>query len=564
MSDRAATNAQNAGTPSADGTRSAGAPRTSQPPKPLAASRTNPSPPALMSPSSSPKHPTQSPVFVTLPHTGCATSSAPEPMRASTSMFERDSASSSIAAPHKVDWFTKSELRRVGTAATMIVVCGTVIILAVTMTIGHYNSLAHSGPKAVLDGAVIALMIGQRGRWRCLALLGVVYGLVLLLQVGVFYLVPVMAVAGGLAAITGWTLQRLGLRAAFLTGWGLQRLGLRAASVTRWGLARLGSRTAAIVVAAAMYEVLAGCGMPLKIYFGTDGHAGAVLWGMWLAELPLRAVGACVGVALAHRWIARREGEFAFPEGATLASPGLLSETKVLGTEEGDTSIAPTESTRISTPDATPQDDNRALGAARSQPRPTRPPRRGPMAIGLRVLASVIACIFPMTVNSWWALSAIAAGYLIYALAVGLRGKLLAAAGGLLWSWLVFSLCSYLWNRDVALVIDLLRTLVLRFAPLTFASTVLVTTVRPVDLIRFLRTIGAPRMVIIPLAQVGRSIPHARRLIRQSAQTLHRPDGTKRFAPISRLRAFTSMVLFPLVGAWSRELHAADTRTLEE
>lgn len=173
--------------------------------------------------------------------------------------------------------FTPRELARVGIAATMIVFGGTVIILLMIMLLGHYNSLAHSFPKAVLDGAVIALLLGRSGRWRCLALLGVVYGLVLLMQVGVAYLPPVLALAGLLGVLAGAT-----------AGW-----------VRRW----LG-----VLVAAAAFEWAAGLGSPLKIFFGTGDANEPFLWGLWFAEWPLRISGAVVGVLLAWRWAARWEG----------------------------------------------------------------------------------------------------------------------------------------------------------------------------------------------------------------------------------------------------------------
>lgn len=173
--------------------------------------------------------------------------------------------------------FTPRELARVGAAATMMVFGGTVIILLMIMLMGGiYSSLSHSGPKAVLDGAVIALLLGQRGRWRCVVLLGVVYGLVLLMQVGVAYLPIVMSVAGLAAMMAGGA----------------------AGSVRRW---------AGVLVAAMVYEWAAGLGAPLKIIFGTADANEPFLWGMWFAEWPLRMGGAVIGVVLAWRWVARRD-----------------------------------------------------------------------------------------------------------------------------------------------------------------------------------------------------------------------------------------------------------------
>ena len=73
-------------------------------------------------------------------------------------------------------YFAADELRRVGIAAAIAVVSPIAIVLALMPIVG-YNGLAHCGPRAVVSGATIGLLIGDRGRWRALALLGVVLGL---------------------------------------------------------------------------------------------------------------------------------------------------------------------------------------------------------------------------------------------------------------------------------------------------------------------------------------------------------------------------------------------------
>ncbi len=166
--------------------------------------------------------------------------------------------------------FTPRELGRVGAAATMMVFGGTVIILLMMAMMGHYNSLAHSGPKAVLDGAVIALLLGKQHRWRVLPLLGIVYGLVLLIQIGVPYLPIVLTFAGILGAVGGKT-------------------------------AGLINRRLGILIAAGLFTWAAGLGSPIKIYFGTADQHEPFLWGLWFAEWPLRIGGAWLGVMLTWR-----------------------------------------------------------------------------------------------------------------------------------------------------------------------------------------------------------------------------------------------------------------------
>ena len=384
--------------------------------------------------------------------------------------------------------FDLTELRRVGTAATMVVVCGTIIIITMTMMLGHYNSLAHSGPKAVLDGAVIGLLVGRRGRWRCLALLGIVYGLVLLLQIGVFYLVPVMATAGIVAAGVG-----------------------RAVSIAH--------RATAVVVAAIVYELLAGCGAPIKIYFGTGGRHEPFLWGMWFAEWPLRIIGAAAGVWLAGRWRRRRADA-----------------------QAADDSVAEVDA-------SSPDHD------VVSTHLPSLPRARGVGAAALRLSVSILACVVPMMVESGRVLGLLAIASIGYALWAGLRRQIFGAMIGLLWGWLVFGLFSYLWHQDTARVADMLRTLVLRFTPITLASMVLVATTRPVDIVRLLRRCGVSRVILLPLASVIRDLPASRRELRRTMARLRR-DGVWT-GPLSLFRRPVPVIkgLFgPSVRRWADQL----------
>lgn len=333
--------------------------------------------------------------------------------------------------------YTKRELRRVGVAVTLIAVLGTIIIIGMTIVMGHYNSLAHSGPKAVVDGVAIGLLIGARGRWRLLALVGVVYGLVLLVQVGLFYLLPIMTLAGIAATAVGRTTSSL-------------------------------HRPAAIALAAITYELIAGTGGAVRIVFGTRGDE-PLIWLLWAAELPCRIAGSIVGVALAHRMIAR------WNVGAAVGEPS----------------------------DA---------GVPRARHIPSNDIReRGVAAAAVRLCVLVIATIVPLWIDQVALLATFAFAAIVYGLWAGLRRHLVGVAAMFLFGWLIFGTLSYVWHHDVSRVVELLKTLVLRFLPMTISAVVLVETCRSVDLLRLFRRMGLGPIVLLPLSHVVRQAPVLKR-----------------------------------------------------
>ncbi len=356
--------------------------------------------------------------------------------------------------------FALSELNRVGTAAAMMVIGGTMVILCMTMLLGHYNSLAQCGPKAVLDGLTLALLMGKRSRWRCLALLGIVYGLVLVLQVGVVYLLGVMSLAGGLSAIAGWITSRA-------------------------------HRTTALYVSAVCFEILAGCGTPIKILLATRHGDEPVLWMMWFAEWPLRAAGAAIGVWLAARWLrSPRHGS---------TSPRTCSESQV---GSGST--------------FTP-------AAARRQGAVIRAKGRGQAAI--RLAAAVAGCLVPMLLSGWLALGITAIAALVYGWWAGLRRHVFSIMAALIWGWVICSFASFLWHHDKARTVDLVRTFILGMCPLAVSAAALILTTRPVDLVRVLRRLFVPKVVLLPVAQIARQVPPARSRFAADLASL-RADGT--------------------------------------
>jgi len=167
----------------------------------------------------------------------------------------------------------------------------------------------------------------------------------------------------------------------------------------------------------------------------------------------------------------------------------------------------------------------------------------------------IIACILPMGIESIAILSAIAGAYVLYALWAGMRWRVVHAFFGLFWGWAIFGILSFAWNQDWDRVIDLARTLVLRFTPLTLASMVLVATVRPVDLVRLLRKLRVSGAVLIPMSSVVRSIPHSRRMFRDSIDSM-RAQGLWT-GPMSLFRRPGTVVrglLGPQVKHWASQL----------
>lgn len=355
------------------------------------------------------------------------------------------------------------ELNRVGTAATMMVIAGTMIVLVITMMLGHYNSLAHCGPKAVLDGLALTLLIGNQGRWRSLALLGVVYGLVLVLQVGVVYLLLVMVLAGSAAA----------------------------------GVGRLAStlnRTLALGLAVVTFEILAGCGAPIKILLATRHGDEPVLWMMWFAEWPLRTAGALTGFWLARRWLKRASRA----DGTRDALVPAASHPVIAG--------------------ATSSATNGSGTAARAKSMMRRVHGLRPAA--LRLSAAVVACMVPILLESWLALGLAAGAFLVYGWWAGLGRRVLGVLIGLAWGWLIFAFASFLWHRDQARAVDLVRSFMLGMLPIAVAAPTLILTTRPVDLIRVLRRCRIPAVALIPVAHIARQVPVARARLAADMATL--------------------------------------------
>jgi len=315
-----------------------------------------------------------------------------------------------------------------------MVVLGTIVIVGITLAFGHYNSLLHSGPKALTDGLAIGLLVLTQRRARCVLLLGAVYGLVMLMQIGLPYVAVIMVIAASLAAVGGVMAKRSGM---FATA----------------------------VIVAVVFELLAGFTAPVKILLATSDAREPVLWALWLGEWPLRIVGAVLGVVLARRMLRRTD----------VAMP----------------SQAPSQ---VSLPTL-------------AQPRATR----SATFAGVVVCAIMIAGLVPMMLHSWLALAILAAAFVVYGLLAGLRSSLVRVLLAMVWGWATFALASYLWHRDVDRVIDLARTLVLRFLPMAIAAAVMVRCVRPVTFVRLLRRLRTPGVILLPLAAVARAIPRAQR-----------------------------------------------------
>lgn len=355
--------------------------------------------------------------------------------------------------------FTAGELGRVGVAVTMLVALGTAIIIVQAAMMG-YNSLAQAAPKAILDGAVIAMLIGRTRRWRTLALLGPVYGLVLLLQTGIVYLPFIMT----LAAVAG-----AGIGALF----------------SRW------HRLAGLMLAAVLYELLAGAGRPLHIYFATGGGDEPLLWIFYFIEWPLRIGGALLGVWIGWRF---------------RAAPAERSIAR--------------SSSRAAMPSGRPK---------------VRTQARNRISPAIKLSIAMVGCMLPMFIEPWHWLGLLAGGYLMFAVVCGLRRGVLAVVLGLVWLWLMYALASYLWHQDIDRVVDLLRTVVLRFMPLMFSAAVVAATIRRVELVRLLRRWRLSPAIVLPLSSTLRAVPVARRqFIADWALLRSSEDWRGPFTPVLR------------------------------
>lgn len=384
--------------------------------------------------------------------------------------------------------FRRQELIRIGAAATMIF-CGSAAIVLALMPLVGYSGLAHAGPRAVLHGMVISLLIGQSTRWRCLALLGVVLGLFLgFIQPAIAPLFPIFALAGGTGAGVGKGLSRL----------------------PRW---------MSLACAAVCFELLTSLGAPLRILFATkDGHE-PLLWAAWLAEWPLRIAGSIIGVWLAIQWLKRRQS--------------INQSTTV-----GDDSLSRTR----------PVSQSASAG--------TRPAGKIDQKFtALALLAAIFACILPMIAQGWATLTAIAGAYLIYAWFMGLRRSLLHIVAALTWGWLIYAAGSYLWHRDIDRVIDLGRTVVLRFAPMALAALVIITRIRPLEVLRVLRRLKISPLVLIPLSDLLRSGPRAKRDVRAAWGQLQESGVIRgRWSVIRRPRLIIAGLFGPTLRHWADRL----------
>jgi len=383
------------------------------------------------------------------------------------------------------DWFTAAELRATGVAATLMVVLGTIVVVGITIAFGHYNSLLHAGPKAVADALAIGLLLGAGRRWRCMALLGVVYGLVMLLQIGLIYVSVMMMLAGLGAAAAGRVTRTFG-------------------------------STPAVLMAAVVFELLAGFTAPIKILLATNDGREPVLWMLWLAEWPLRIGGAAVGVMLSRK-LARS-----------------------LGVNLARRSDAPPEGLPAATRSAAPSPRTNASKSWHA-----------PVALTMVIIAGTL----PMVVQSWFGLAILAAVFFGYGYWYGLRRALLNAFVALAWGCITFAAASFLWHRDADRVVDLGRTFALRFWPMTVAAVVIARCVRPIAFVRLLRQLRLPAIILLPLMQVARSIPRARRDVERSLASLQINQKTHGVASmLRRPLATTRAVLQPLIWRFAREL----------
>jgi hypothetical protein len=171
-------------------------------------------------------------------------------------------------------FYQTRELRRVAAAATLNI-AGIVAVVLLLMPIVGYNSTAQALPKSMLDGAILAMLVGSRGRWRSVALFGVVVGLFLAFVIpAIPPLALVYALAGAAAMAAGFVVDRL-------------------------------HRRLAVAACAGVFATLAGAGIAVQVYFASHDAKEPFLWSLVGLEIALRAVGAPVGTLIGWSWLKR-------------------------------------------------------------------------------------------------------------------------------------------------------------------------------------------------------------------------------------------------------------------
>ena len=160
-------------------------------------------------------------------------------------------------------------------AGATLNIAGIIAVVLLLLPIVGYNSTAQAFPKAVIDGLVLAMLIGRQGRWRTVALLGGVVGTFLaFVMPAIPPLLAIYAIAGFVAAGAGWTLSRV-------------------------------SRRIGITVASMLFSVFAGAGIAAQVYFASHDRREPFLWSLVGIELLLRSLGAPLGVLIGRRWAKR-------------------------------------------------------------------------------------------------------------------------------------------------------------------------------------------------------------------------------------------------------------------
>ena len=387
--------------------------------------------------------------------------------------------------------FEPRELRRVAAAVTLNI-SGIIAIVLLLLPIVGYNSTAQALPKAMLDGAVLSMLIGTRGRWRLVALFGVVNGMFLAFVVpAIPPLLAIYAMAGFAAMCVGHTLDRI-------------------------------SRQLAIVLASSTFAVLAGIGIAIQVWFASrDGHE-PFLWSLVAIEIAIRAIGAPLGTIVGRRCLraltASAECRVPSAELNTASSFGIR---------------------------------HAALGISKRRVRMEVSP-----AYTLVVLvAAMVGCIAPLLVENVWLLGAIALSYAILAIAVNQAKTVISVALVMIWGWMFYGSCSFLYHHDWHRVADFGRSLALRFFPMATIALVMIRTIRPVAVVRLLRRARVSGAILLPLAIVLRAVPNTRREIiaaigRMKVQGL----WTGRLTPVMHPIRVSRSVLMPMVMRWGTML----------
>jgi len=395
----------------------------------------------------------------------------------------------------RASFFESREVKRVGIASTLMI-AGVIAVVLTLLPVFGYSSLAQAFPKSIVDGGVVGLLVGLSGRWRTLILLGAVVGLFLgTVMPAIPVLFVVYGVAGLLAAFAGKSFDSI-------------------------------DRRCAIAVAGLVFTTIAGGLFPLQVILGTKEGDEPILWMFYGLECFVRVPGSIIGGMLAVRYL--HAPKRAKPAVQTLRQQpaDAIPQTKL--------SDDPAQSPRRS-------ESSKSARRKRS---------RDPYLAAFLLVMTVLGSTLLLAVENAMILGSVVCIYISIALAMRKPLAVVVVSLTLLWTWAIFATASYVWHQDLDRVVDLGRTLFLRFFPMTMGAVLIVSSVSPVAMFKVLRVARLPGVLLLPFSQILRAAPLLTRDIKSRSDQLRKQGIWQgRFFPLRRPVFTAKNVLLPSV--WS-------------